>query len=64
MKSDVRRILTNIAANITEYHIISLLTLQRIIIQKFMMIRQVVQVKNHIKMSKIIMFKMNTRIFW
>ena len=32
-------------ANITEYHIISKLILQRIIIQKFMMIRQLFDVK-------------------
>ena len=34
-----------IAANITEYHIISKLILQRIIIPKFMMIRQLFHVK-------------------
>ncbi len=34
-----------LAANITEYHIISKLILQRIIIPKFMMIRQLFHVK-------------------
>ena len=34
-----------LAANITEYHILSKLILQRIIIPKFMMIRQLFHVK-------------------
>ena len=34
-----------LAVNITEYHIISTLILQRIIIPKFMMIRQLFHVK-------------------
>ncbi len=35
-----------IAANFTEYHILSKLIIQRIIIPKFMMIRQLFDVKN------------------
>ena len=41
-----------VAANITEYHIISKLILHRIIITKFMNIRQLFYVKNVCKMSK------------
>ena len=42
-----------LAANITYYHIISTLIFQRIIIPKFMMIRQLFHVKMYVIMSKI-----------
>ena len=42
-----------ITANITEYHIISKSIFQRIIIPKFMMIRQLFHVKMYVIMSKI-----------
>ncbi len=45
------------AANITEYHIISKLIFLRIIIPKFMMIRQLFNVKNVCKNVKNNMFK-------
>ncbi len=42
-----------LAANITEYHFIPKLIYRRIVIQKFMMIRQLFHIKNVCKMSKI-----------
>ena len=52
-----------VAANIIEYHIISKLIFLRIIIPKFMMIRQLFQIM-YVKMSKINMFKMDVWTFW
>ena len=50
-----------LAANITEYHIISKLIFLRIIIPKLMMIRQLYDVKMYVIMN---MFKIYVRTFW
>ena len=52
-----------VAANITEYHIISKLIFLRIIIPKFMKIRQLVHVKNVCKNVKNQHVKMDVRIW-
>ena len=50
-----------LAANITEYHILSKFIFLRIITQKFM-IKQLFHIKMYVKMSKI-MFKIDVRTF-
>ncbi len=48
----------------TEYYIVLKLIFRRIIIAKFIMMRQLFHVKNERKMSKINMFKIEVRTFW
>ena len=47
-----------VAANITEYHIISKIIFLRIVIPKFMKIRQLLHVKNVCKINKSKMLKL------
>ncbi len=55
-----------LAASVTEYHIVPILFFLRIIISKFMMIRQLFDVKNIFKIcnKNKICFKLDARIFW
>ncbi len=53
------------AANITECHIISKIIFLRIIVLKFMKMRQLFHVKNVVyEMSKINMFEMDVWTYW